>query len=325
MANFAQRRKWYFLFSGVLILISIVAMVISVATYPEHTPVRLSLDFTGGGLFEIEFQPNGQTSSGQPITEQLLRSVFSQFSSTDVRVQRLGLVGTERWQVRTGFINDNVIEELETALDEAVASRGLQLDRQTVRFTQVSPIIGAESGKAAVIAVAVASVIITGFIVFSFRQVSDSFRYGMCAILAMLHDIIILVGTMSLLGLLLGWEADALFLTALLTVVAYSVQDSIVVFDRIRENTSRHRGEPYEVIVNRSILETVQRSITTQLLIAFVLLSLVLIGGETIRPFVTVLLIGLISGTYSSLFIGIPLLVAWEYRELPFVRQSATA
>src|SRR5262249_18919215 len=133
----------------------------------------------------------------------------------------------------------------------------------------------------------------------------------------MIHDIVILVGAMSILGLLFGWEADALFLTALLTVVAYSVQDSIVVFDRIRENSARHRGEPFELIVNRSVIETVQRSITTQILIAFILVSLILMGGETTRPFVTVLLIGLVSGTYSSLFIGIPLLVSWENGELP--------
>jgi preprotein translocase SecF subunit len=194
----------------------------------------------------------------------------------------------------------------------------LQLDREALHYSQVSPSVGAEAGRAAAVAVVVASFVITGFIVAAFRRVPNAFRYGMCAIIAMIHDILILVGAMAVLGLLLGWEADALFLTALLTVVAYSVQDSIVVFDRIRENTARHRGEPYEMIVNRSVMETVQRSITTQICIAFVLLSLILMGGVTIRPFVTVLLIGLISGTYSSLFIGIPLLVSWEQREIPF-------
>jgi preprotein translocase SecF subunit len=329
MFNFVQRRKWYFLFSGFLMLISAAAMVISIATYPERSPVRLSIDFLGGSLFEIQFKPLAGTQPGGEITEAVLREIFGQFSLNEVRVQRLGAVGEtiatgrNRWQVRTGFIDSDTTVKLTTALDDAARARGLQLDRDALRLSQVSPTVGAEAGRAAIVAVIVASIVITGFIVFAFRQVPNSFRYGMCAILAMIHDIVILAGAMSILGLLLGWEADALFLTAVLTVVAYSVQDSIVVFDRIRENTARHRGEPYEMIVNRSIMETVQRSITTQILISFVLVSLMLMGGNTIRPFVTVLLIGLISGTYSSLFIGIPLLAAWERGELPLVSRRA--
>jgi preprotein translocase SecF subunit len=318
--NFVQRRKWYFAFSAVLLLFSFAAMAISVVTYPEHSPIRLSTDFTGGSLFEIQFKPAAAAPQRGTLTEGDLTALFAQYSPADVRVQRLGdsSGGSNRWQIRTGFIDENATERLKTALDELAAAHGLQLDREALHYSQVSPSVGAEAGRAAAVAVVVASFVITGFIVVAFRRVPNAFRYGMCAILAMIHDILILVGAMAVLGLLLGWEADALFLTALLTVVAYSVQDSIVVFDRIRENTARHRGEPYEMIVNRSVMETVQRSITTQICIAFVLLSLILMGGVTIRPFVTVLLIGLISGTYSSLFIGIPLLVSWEQREIPF-------
>jgi preprotein translocase SecF subunit len=331
MFNFVQRRKWYFLFSAVLIAISVAAMGLSIATYPERSPVRLSIDFLGGSLFEIQFRPLSGTQTSGEITESLLREIYGQFSVNEVRVQRLTEIaesnptGRMRWQVRTGFIENDATERLKRALDDAARVRGFQLDNNALRVSQVSPTVGAESGRAAIIAVVVASIVITGFIVFAFRQVPNAFRYGMCAILAMIHDIVILVGGMSILGLLVGWEADALFLTALLTVVAYSVQDSIVVFDRIRENTARHRGEPYEMIVNRSIMETVQRSITTQILISFVLVSLMLMGGETIRPFVTVLLIGLISGTYSSIFIGIPLLAAWEQGELPLLNRTVAA
>ena len=119
-------------------------------------------------------------------------------------------------------------------------------------------------------------------------------------------------------GLVVGWQADALFLTGLLTVVGYSVQDTIVVFDRIRENETRHRGEPYEMIVNRSVTETVQRSLMTQIAVVFVLLALFLAGGGPIHEFVGVLAIGLVSGSYSSLFIAVPLLVSWEKNEFPF-------
>src|SRR5262249_3757121 len=156
------------------------------------------------------------------------------------------------------------------------APLGLQLDPDSFRANQVSPTVGAEAGRAAAVAVFVASIVVIGFIVIAFRRVPKAFRYGVCAIIAMIHDIVILIGTMSVLGLVLDWEADALFLTAMLTVVAYSVQDSIVVFDRIRENIVRRRGEPYEIIVNRSVIETIQRSITTQVLIGLVLVSLIL-------------------------------------------------
>jgi preprotein translocase SecF subunit len=126
------------------------------------------------------------------------------------------------------------------------------------------------------------------------------------------------VGVMSIMGLVFGWEADALFLTGLLTVVGYSVQDTIVVFDRIRENSAKHRGEPFDMIVNRSIMETIERSISLQLVVAFVLVALFIMGGASIHQFVGVLLIGLLSGTYSSTFTAVPILAAWEAGDLPF-------
>jgi preprotein translocase SecF subunit len=328
MFNFVQRRKWYYLLSGILITISLVAMGISIATYPEHSPVRLGIDFLGGSLFEIPFRPIPGTEPGGAVGEATIRSVFREFGIDDIRVQRLGEVsaaGPNRWQVRTGFIENETTGRILQALDNAARPLGLQLDRDAIRTSQVTPTVSSEVTRAAVIAVVVASVVVLGWIVFAFRQVPNAFRYGLCAVLAMIHDVVILIGAMSVMGLLLGWEADSLFLTALLTVVAYSVQDSIVVFDRIRENTARHRGEPYEIIVNRSIMETIQRSLTTQLCVIFVLLALILMGGLTMRPFVTVLLVGLISGTYSSIFIGIPLLVSWEQGELPLVSHRALA
>jgi len=138
----------------------------------------------------------------------------------------------------------------------------------------------------------------------------------------MIHDVLVTMGVMSILGIFFGWEVDALFLTAVLTVVGYSVQDSIVVFDRIRENQPKYRGEPYETVVNRSVLETIHRSLATQLNAIFVMVAILLFGGQTIRQFIAILLIGLLSGTYSSIFTAVPLLVSWEKGELPFTRAS---
>jgi preprotein translocase subunit SecF len=139
-------------------------------------------------------------------------------------------------------------------------------------------------------------------------------RYGACAIIAMVHDIFVVVGLASIFGVFFAWEVDALFLTALLTVIGFSVHDSIVVFDRIRENSRRHAGEPIENIVNHSIIQTLDRSINTQLTVVFTLTALLLFGGITIRHFVLTLLIGIVSGTYSSIFNASPLLVEWERR-----------
>jgi preprotein translocase subunit SecF len=140
-------------------------------------------------------------------------------------------------------------------------------------------------------------------------------RYGVAAILAMLHDVAVVIGVEAFLGHFLGWEVDSLFLTALLTVIGFSVHDTIVVFDRIRENQSLHRRLDYETLVNHSIVQTLDRSVNTQLTVMLTLLALLLFGGVTTRHFVTVLLVGVFSGTYSSIFNASPVLVVWEKRE----------
>jgi preprotein translocase SecF subunit len=196
------------------------------------------------------------------------------------------------------------------------------LDRDNFRVETVSATVGQEVTRAAFFAVLVAAAVITGFIVIAFRQVPNAFRYGVCAIVAMLHDILVVLGIMSLLGLLLGWEIDALFLTATLTVVGFSVQDSIVLFDRIRENIPKYLGEPYETIVNRSIWETIHRSLATQLNAFFIMSAILLFGGDTIKQFISILFLGLLSGTYSSIFTAVPLLVAWEKGEIPFLNRG---
>ena len=183
------------------------------------------------------------------------------------------------------------------------------------RFESVGPSIGKEVAQRAAGAVGLAALGILAYITYAFRGVDHAFRYGAAAIMAMLHDVILVLGVESILGHFLGWEADALFLTALLTVIGFSVHDSIVVFDRIRENERLHRQLDYETLVNHSIVQTLDRSINTQLTVMLTLLTLVLFGGNTIRHFVIILLIGVFSGTYSSIFNAAPILVVWENKE----------
>ena len=179
----------------------------------------------------------------------------------------------------------------------------------------VSPIIGAEVAQHAGEAVGLAAIGILIYITIAFRKAEHPVRYGIAAIIAMLHDVLVVLGTAAILGHFLGWEVDALFLTALLTVVAFSVHDTIVVFDRIRENLVVHRRLDYETVVNHSIVQTLDRSINTQLTVMLTLLALALFGGLTVRHFVVTLLIGVFSGTYSSIFNAAPILVVWQNRD----------
>ncbi|MCZ7538696.1 MAG: protein translocase subunit SecF [Anaerolineae bacterium] len=326
MFNFAERRHLFFLISALIIIPGVIAMVIS--TVDSGSPVRLSIDFTGGTLMELSLVDN--------VSEQTVRDTLADFGLSDYIVQRLdpipadSIVGAHdeagsRWQLR--FEETERIDELKafmrdpSRLGELWSPESVENDptrEAALTTSSVSATVGKEVTRAAFLATLAVAVIVLCFIVLAFRRVPHSFRYGACAIVKMFHDILVIMGLMSILGLLFGWEADALFLTAVLTVVGYSVQDVIVVFDRIRENTPKYRGEDFETIVNRSVLETMHRSLATQLNAMFVMVAILLFGGETIRHFIFIMLIGLMSGTYSSIFNAVPLLVAWEKGEIPW-------
>jgi preprotein translocase SecF subunit len=306
MFSIVERRRWFFLLSGVVILIGIVAMAYSVVTLDTHTPFPLGVDFQSGTRFVLWFR--------EPISEGTIREVFARFDVSNPSVTRLGEEEDNTWQIRSEFMSPDDSQAVKAALASEAS-----IDDSKSEIDSVSPTVGAEVTRAAALAVFVAAVAILLFVVIAFRQVPNAFRYGVCAIAAMMHDILVTMGFMAIAGLLMGWEADALFLTAMLTVIGFSVQDTIVVFDRIRENIPKRKTEAYETIVNRSILETLHRSLATQLNAIFVMVALLLFGGASIQQFIAVLLVGMVSGTYSSIFNAVPLLVAWEKGELPLV------
>lgn len=308
MFNLVEKRRWYFIFSSAIIIPGLLIMLYSLVT--TGALFRLSIDFVGGSIYDLTFIEAG-------ATEDNIRQIFTELGDDNVVIQRLGAASANRWSVRGSFQDNETIEQILARLNELAP-----LDRDSFRLETVSATVGQEVTRAALLAVVLAGIVITGFIVIAFRQVPNAFRYGVSAIVAMIHDVLIVLGAMSLLGLLLGWEVDALFLTAVLTVVGFSVQDSIVVFDRIRENIPLHLGEPYETIVNRSLWETMHRTLATQLNAFFIMIAILLFGGETIFQFIFVLFVGLLTGSYSSLFIAVPLLVSWEKGEIPFINQE---
>jgi preprotein translocase subunit SecF len=306
MFNIVEKRHWYFLLSTLIIVPGLVAMIYSIAVF--GSPIKLGIDFTGGALMEIRFD--------QAVQPAEVRQVFVDNGYPGTTVQT---TAERTVLIRTKPLEPEAKNQLEDALRLELGTL------EELRFESVGPSVGAEVTQSASYAVIVAALFILGFIIFAFRKVPNAFRYGVCAIAAMIHDILVTVGLFSLASLALGWEADALFLTAILTVIGFSVQDTIVVFDRIRENIPRRRGESFETIVNRSLLETIHRSLATQLNAIFVLVALLLLGGATMKQFVAVLLVGLLSGTYSSIFNAVPLLVVWETGKLVGQTQTQEA
>ena len=304
--NLVENRRLFFLISAAIIVPGLIVMGYSLVT--TGSLCRLSIDFLGGSIYDITFAEAG-------VTEENIREVFANSGDSDVIIQKLGGAESNRWSVRGSFQENEIVDKILADLNTIAP-----LDRDSFQQQSVSPSVGREVAQAAFFAVLVAAIVITGFMVLAFRQVPNAFRYGVCAVAAMIHDILIVMGVMSFAGLLLGWEVDALFLTAVLTVVGFSVQDTIVLFDRIRENIPLRLGEPYETIVNRSVWESIHRSLATQLNAFFIMIAILLFGGETVREFIFILFIGLLTGSYSSIFTAVPLLVSWEKGEIPFVQ-----
>jgi preprotein translocase subunit SecF len=290
--NIVKHRYIYFAISLVVIIPGLIALL--VWGFP------LAIDFTGGSLLDITF-------SGQAPQPAQILAVYDQFGFGDSQVQTSG---TNEAIIRS----KDMTEDMKTQIVDAMQ----QEFNQTITvqsFETVGPSIGREVASRAAEAVALAAIGIMAYVTYAFRGVPHAFRYGVSAIIAMLHDVAVVVGVEAILGHFLGWEVDALFLTALLTVIGFSVHDSIVVFDRIRENSNVYRRLPYETVVNHSVVQTLDRSINTQLTVMLTLMALVLFGGVTIRHFVVTLLVGIFSGTYSSIFNASPILVVWENQE----------
>ena len=298
MYRIVEHRKWYFLISLLIIVPGLLAMIYSTATTGK--PFKVAIDFTGGAIWELNFDKAIQPAD--------LRQIFVDAGLNDTAVTTLGDGKTA--QVRLKPVDD----DQKLSLMQAMKVKFGQSITET-QFALVGPAIGSEVTQAAVVAVFAAAIAITLFLVVAFRKVAHPFRYGVSAIVAMLHDILVTMGIFAIFSLLFGWEADALLLTAILTVISFSVQDTIVVFDRIRENSGKYRGEAFGLIADRSLLETLHRSLATQLNALFMMGALLLFGGPTIRQFVAVMFFGLISGTYSSIFNAVPILVAWEERD----------
>jgi preprotein translocase subunit SecF len=287
------KRYWWFALSLLFILPGLFSIVTE--------GLKLGIDFTGGTIWELQMS--------KPVEPAQVDAVLGQFGYGDALVQTSennGIIIRMK-ELKEG---SDTKAQISSALTEKFGAV------KELEFQAVGPSLGVEIRNRAIVAIVLASIGVLIYIAYAFRNTQNPLLYGIAAIIAMLHDVVILVGIFSILGWVDGVEVDALFVTAVLTVIGFSVHDTIVVFDRIRENLGHRAGRSFEEVVNYSVVQTVVRSLNTSLTVVFTLIALYLFGGESTRWFVFALLVGIVCGTYSSIFNASQVLVVWENREV---------
>lgn len=267
--------------------------------------LNLGIDFTGGSSWQVQFDREVSTES--------IQSVLTANGRPESAVQQIGKTSDHTYLIRLKELNEGSAEKGQ--LEQALGKLGT-LNPKAEELNTVGASVGTSIRNRALLAIALAAIGVLLYIAWAFRNTQNPLLYGVCAIVAMLHDAIIVTGIFSILGWIWGVEIDALFVTALLTVIGFSVHDTIVVFDRIRENLSRRISSSFEEVVNYSIAQTLVRSLNTSLTVVITLAALYLFGGSTTQQFVLALLIGIVAGTYSSIFNASQLLVSWENGEI---------
>ena len=287
MFDIVGKRIWFFSITGVVV----VACSIFLAVFG----LKAGVEFSSGSVMTIGFE--------EQVDKEALQDELAGLGYDNVIIQE---TGNEEFLVRLPRLSS--IEK--TVLEEDLT---VTFDTLVIReFDDVSEMVASETTRNAGIAVAVAAVGILLYIAWAFRRMPHPFHYGICAIVALVHDSLVALGVFSLLGGIFGWEIDLKFVIGILAVIGYSVNNTVVVFDRIRENLIGDSKTPFETIVNKSLIETLTRSLNTSLTTLFVVIALMLFVGTVIQNFSVVLLVGILAGTYSSLFIAPSLLVVWR-------------
>jgi preprotein translocase subunit SecF len=297
MYDIVSKRFWLFLVSGILIL----AGIISMAT--PFGRLKLSTEFSSGTQLRVSFT--------QTVSQSELRQELASLGYTDVIIRNEILVSGVQgdYIIRTRVLSETEQEELIAGLSNAFGTVDMK------GFQNVSPEIATETIRFTIIAVVVAALGILLYMMWAFRQMPHPFRYGTCAIVALIHDVIVSVGIFSIIGGFLGWEIDLMFITGVLTIIGFSCDNSVVIFDRIRENLRMGISHDFELIVNDSIIGTIGRCLNTSLTVVLVTLALLVFVGVSIQNLVVVMLIGAITGTFDSICVAPNLLVVWQNHE----------
>lgn len=289
MFDLVGKRNLWFLISLLLLVPGMISLALN--------GLNLGIDFTGGTSWELQMS--------QPVTSTEVRDVLNENGFSDSVVQTSD---DDAIIIRMDELGEGAPEK--AAIAEDLQARFGEFEE--LSFTTVGPSVGTQIRDRSIYAVGLASLGVMLYIAWAFRNTQNPLLYAICAIVTMLHDVLIVLGLFSILGWVAGVEVDALFVTAILTIIGFSVHDTIVVFDRIRENLANKMAPTFEETVNYSVVQTMVRSINTSLVVVLTLAALYLFGGESTRWFVFALLVGIVVGTYSSIFNASQLLVAWE-------------
>lgn len=290
MLSVIPKTKIWFIFSGAMMLISIVALIV--------WGLKPGIDFTGGALLEVSY------TGDRPVIEDV-QNALAEFDLGSLLIQPAG-------------DHDFILrfEEVDEATHQAILKKlGSLRELQENRFESIGPTLGTELRDKAIKSIIVVLILIILYIAYAFRKVPKpvaSWKYGVAAIIALVHDVLIVTGVFAFLGKFANVEVDALFVTALLTVLGFSVHDTIVTFDRTRENLFKKQDQDFDKVLNDSINQTLWRSVNTSVTTLLVLLAIFFFGGESVRYFVLALIIGIIIGTYSSIFVASPILSVWH-------------
>jgi preprotein translocase subunit SecF len=290
MLDIISKRFRYFLISGVIILIGIISLA--------SVGLPRGIEFSSGSMLTVSFK--------EAVEHDEFQEELYNLGYTDAIIQQ---TRPGEFLIRTHELTTEEKDQIENAL----AVRFGEL--QETQFNSVSPMVASETWWTTIWAVVGAAVGILLYVTWAFRRMPKPLHYGTCAIIALAHDALIALGVFSILGAILGWEINLMFITGVLAVIGYSVNNTVVIFDRIRENLTRGIGTDFEFVVNHSLVETLSRSVNTSLTTLIVVLALLLFVGATIQNFVVVLIIGIVAGTFSSVFIAPSLLVVWDNGE----------
>ena len=298
------KRKWFLVLSALLLIPGIISLLIP----PSLT---LGLEFSSGSALEVRFDERVQ------FTVSEVRVVLESMGHPEAIIQ---VTGDNGLLIRTNTLREAVgdLQSEQSQIRDALNERIGPITSEGFSFESVSPLVARETVVKTIWASIAAAIGILVYVTWAFRNVPNPVRYGLAAIVALVHDVVIVIGIFSILGKALDIEVDVIFMVGLLTIAGYSVNDTIVVFDRIRENVARsvNQDRPLATVINTSLLESMARSLNTSLTTMLVIVALLLIGGSTIRPFLLVLACGVVIGTYSSIFVASQFLVMWDRGEL---------
>tara|TARA_B100000676_G_C18040067_1_gene824330 strand:+ start:1024 stop:1935 length:912 start_codon:yes stop_codon:yes gene_type:complete len=297
MINIVAKRLWFLGASSIILLIGVISL-----TIPPH--LNLGIDFLSGTGVTVKFEKNIETSQ-----------IENQFQKIGLGSPNIQSMGDKTFFIRTEKLSDFDIENNDSNVSRNDLEKTIEeVDKnaEIIEIESVGTKVAEGTIRNSIIAVSVASLFVMLYVLYAFRRLEKSYRFALSAVLTLIHDVVLVTGIYALLGHIFGLQVNSVFIVALLTVIGYSVNDTIVIFDRIRENQIKFPDNNYSLNINISINESIIRSIGTSLTTLLVLLSMLILGGSTLREFIIVLILGVIVGTYSSIFIASQFLIIWE-------------